>query len=85
MYATFLNGFAYQYLPGKVLNEESCSDKNIYPLVAEKMAQLHLQLPKYIRYFGKERSILWDKIYSFISLTCAEVNKNQEKKSDSKR
>lgn len=74
LYASFSNGLAYQYLPGEILTVKTCSNEKIYPKVAEKMAQFHLQydnvkerLPTEERYsFGQ--SILWTKLMNFIKL-----------------
>ncbi len=86
LYAVFTNGLSYQYMSGKVLDEKSSCHSNIFPLVAEKMAKFHLQLPMYIQYSaGKEKIILWDKIHSFLacpSKECSEmesVNKMYKK------
>ncbi len=55
----------------------------IYPLVAAKMAHLHLQMTKYKQILGVEdKSVLWDKINSFIALSGDTCN---EGKSDEQR
>ncbi|XP_046457276.1 ethanolamine kinase 1-like isoform X1 [Daphnia pulex] len=74
LYASFSNGLAYQYLPGEILTVKTCLNEKIYPKVAEKMAQFHLQydnvkerLPTEERNsFGQ--SILWTKLMNFIKL-----------------
>ncbi|KAI9559009.1 hypothetical protein GHT06_015798 [Daphnia sinensis] len=74
VYATFTNGLIYQYMIGKTLDEKSCYDPNIYPLVAHKMAEIHLQLPIYKQFYdGIDRAILWDKIKCFI-VSCCETS-----------
>lgn len=74
LYASFYNGLAYQYLPGEILTPVTCLDENIYPLVAEKMANFHLQfacvkerLPLETRK-SLEKSVLWTKLKNFIML-----------------
>lgn len=74
LYAYFSNGLAYQYLPGETLNVETCMDADIYPLVADKMAQFHRQLEN-MNYNPSGRveastvqPILWDKLRSFLQL-----------------
>lgn len=55
----------------------------IYPLVATKMAHLHLQMTKYKQISGVEvKSVLWDKINSFIALggdTCHEGKSDEQR------
>ncbi|KAJ4452105.1 hypothetical protein ANN_03621 [Periplaneta americana] len=41
LYATFVNGHAYEYVPGVILNTTSCRDPEIFPLVARMMALMH--------------------------------------------
>lgn len=73
LYATFTNGLAYQFLPGDILSVVTCRDEVIYPLVARKMAQLHLQLDYWRRHSDHVSGepvepVLWKKITQFISL-----------------
>ena len=56
----------------------------IYPLVAAKMAHIHLQITKYktISAVDEHKSVLWDKINSFIALssdTCDEGKLNKQR------
>ena len=44
VYATFANGMAYEYLPGKSLDYGLAVDKNVYPLVAHQVGRLHRQM-----------------------------------------
>ena len=70
IYAIFKNGLAYQHLSGRILDESLACHSNIFPLVAEKMAKFHLQLPMYLELCdgeGEDKTILWEKIYSFIA------------------
>ncbi|VDL35077.1 unnamed protein product [Hymenolepis diminuta] len=41
VYAKFLNGICYGYLPGSTVNYDLLSDQLYYRMVAEKMAELH--------------------------------------------
>lgn len=56
-------------MPGEVLDEKSCYDDQIFPLVAKKMAKFHLQLPNYMKSFAikEAKPCLWDKISTFLA------------------
>uniref|UniRef100_A0A1L8E3P9 ethanolamine kinase n=1 Tax=Nyssomyia neivai TaxID=330878 RepID=A0A1L8E3P9_9DIPT len=41
LYATFMNGLAYEYVPGVTLTPESVVKPAVWTLVAQKMAQMH--------------------------------------------
>ncbi|VDN98737.1 unnamed protein product [Rodentolepis nana] len=41
VYAKFLNGICYGYLPGSTVNYDILSDPHYYKMVAEKVAELH--------------------------------------------
>ncbi|XP_055586418.1 ethanolamine kinase [Uranotaenia lowii] len=41
LYATFINGLAYEYVSGNTLTPESCREESIWKLVAKRMAQMH--------------------------------------------
>lgn len=41
LYATFCNGLAYEYVPGRTLNVDTVKDPNVWPLVARQMAKMH--------------------------------------------
>ena len=51
----------------------------IYPLVAAKMAHIHLQITKYKTNSAvdEHKSVLWDKIDSFIALSSDTCEVNQ--------
>ena len=44
IFATFANGYAYEYAPGVPLNYELCIDPTVYPLVARKLGEMHREL-----------------------------------------
>lgn len=52
VYASFQNGLAYEYVPGKSLDYAVAVDKNVYPLVAQKVGKLHRRM---IHYVGQMR------------------------------
>ncbi|EFN77226.1 Ethanolamine kinase 1 [Harpegnathos saltator] len=41
IYATFNNGFAYQFLEGDTLTVKTVRDPKIYPLIARRLAEMH--------------------------------------------
>ncbi|XP_063706874.1 ethanolamine kinase [Culicoides brevitarsis] len=41
LYATFCNGLAYEYVPGRTLNVDTVTNPEIWPLVARQMARMH--------------------------------------------
>ncbi len=45
VYATFKNGIAYSFLPGKMVDTASVRDPKIYPLVASMMSKMHKMDP----------------------------------------
>lgn len=65
LYATFRNGLAYEFAPGRVLDVSTVRDPAIYPLVARMMALIH-------RVDGSDgqtpQPILWDKTQRFLNL-----------------
>lgn len=65
LFATFDNGMVYSYIPGEILNVNSCRDASVYPLVATMLAKMHK-----LSYEGNldKVPILWDKCECFIDL-----------------
>lgn len=63
------------------MNEKSCRDIKVFPLVAEKMAKFHLQLTSYQQLFedGELEYLLWGKIKLF--LASYNVENSEEDKS----
>lgn len=41
VYATFGNGYVYEYAPGMTLNYKLCIDANVYPKVAKRIGEMH--------------------------------------------
>ena len=48
VYASFSNGIAYEYIPGRQLDYKIGVDKNVYPLVAQKVGQMHREMAQYL-------------------------------------
>ncbi|CAH0628927.1 unnamed protein product [Chrysodeixis includens] len=65
IYATFENGLAYQYYPGKTLDTSSVIHETIWPLVATQMARMHkVELSKDV----PKEPFIWNKIEKFLDL-----------------
>lgn len=47
VYATFSNGIAYEYVAGQALNYALAVDKNVYPIIAQKIGQMHRTMSSY--------------------------------------
>lgn len=47
VYSSFENGLAYEYMPGKCLDYAVAVDKNVYPLVANKVGKMHRRMSPY--------------------------------------
>ncbi|XP_055910976.1 ethanolamine kinase [Eupeodes corollae] len=69
LFATFKNGLAYEYVPGKTLTPESVTRPEVWQLVACRMADMHkvtqdngLAIPP------ARESMLWKKVQSFFDL-----------------
>lgn len=76
LYATFLNGLAYQFVPGTTLTDKTVTEPRIYDLVAKKMARLHkVEVP------GKKKEpCLWrkmEKFYDLVPETFSDVDKQK--------
>ncbi|XP_050312518.1 ethanolamine kinase isoform X2 [Anthonomus grandis grandis] len=65
LYATFENGLAYRYQPGRTLNKTTVYDPKIYPLVAQKMAQLHKVKVEGV---SDPKPFVWKKLRDFLNL-----------------
>ena len=59
----FNNGICYQYLPGHPITRDMVSSKHIYPLVATKLANMHLIKME------QKTNILWDRMKRYIDLS----------------
>ncbi|XP_046824053.1 ethanolamine kinase 1 isoform X1 [Vespa crabro] len=66
IYATFNNGFAYQFLEGDILTTETVRQPEIYRLVAKRMAEMHLLEPNHCE-ISKD-PIIWNKTEKFMEL-----------------
>ncbi|KAL2725660.1 ethanolamine kinase 1 isoform X1 [Vespula squamosa] len=66
IYATFNNGFAYEFLEGEILSIETVRRPEIYKLVAKRMAEMHLIEPNHHE-ISKE-PIIWNKSEKFMEL-----------------
>ncbi|KAL6428427.1 hypothetical protein ACFW04_008599 [Cataglyphis niger] len=66
IYATFNNGFAYQFLEGETLTVETIRDPRVYPLIARRMAEMHCLKPEN----GPEpkRAFIWEKTKKFMQI-----------------
>ncbi|KAF5270380.1 hypothetical protein FQR65_LT05568 [Abscondita terminalis] len=64
LYATFENGLAYQFIPGRTLNTKLIAQPEIYQLVATHMARMHqLKIPN-----TSNEPMLWTKMWNFFNL-----------------
>jgi len=62
LYAVFNNGIAYQFIHGKIIDQNLVKDPTVYPMIASMMAQVHtIELEK-------SESGLWSRIEKFIAL-----------------
>ncbi|XP_070536927.1 ethanolamine kinase 1-like [Ptychodera flava] len=46
LYCRFNNGLCYQYVPGVTLDPEMVKSEKVYPLIANKMAKMHIIKPE---------------------------------------
>jgi len=58
----FSNGICYQYLPGHHITREMVASKEVFPLIARKMAKMHLIQTK-------KENILWERMETYIKLS----------------
>ena len=65
-YAKFVNGVAYEFIPGDVLTVESCRDPDTYPVVAATIARMHRTASE-----GSDKAspCLWRKLRQFNDLS----------------
>lgn len=66
IYATFNNGFAYQFLEGETLTLETIRDPKVYPLIARRMAEMHSLESE----TGPEsmKAFIWEKTKKFMQI-----------------
>ncbi|XP_014480308.1 PREDICTED: ethanolamine kinase 1 [Dinoponera quadriceps] len=64
IYATFNNGFAYQFLEGDTLTVEAVRDPQVYPLIARRLAEMHKveneNIPK--------EAFIWEKMEKYMEI-----------------
>lgn len=66
IYATFNNGFAYEFLEGETLTVETVRSLKIYPLIAKRMAEMH-NLESENESVSKE-AFIWEKTKKFMEI-----------------
>ncbi|EZA50752.1 Ethanolamine kinase [Ooceraea biroi] len=67
IYATFNNGFAYQFLEGETLTTETVRDAAVYPLIARRMAEMHsLKLEN--EEPASREACIWNMLKKFLQL-----------------
>lgn len=76
LYATFENGLAYKYIPGRTLTVDTVKNPDIYCLVAKRMAQLH----KAGQTEPSQKPMIWgmmDKFFNIIPDTFSDPEKQR--------
>ncbi|KYN39407.1 Ethanolamine kinase 1 [Trachymyrmex septentrionalis] len=66
IYATFNNGFAYEFLEGETLTTETVKNPKVYPLIAKRMAEMH-NLESENESISKD-AFIWEKIKKFMQI-----------------
>lgn len=66
IYATFNNGFAYEFLEGETLTTETVRNPKVYPLIAKRMAEMH-NLKSENESVSKE-AFIWEKTKKFMQI-----------------
>ncbi|XP_025992286.1 ethanolamine kinase 1 isoform X2 [Solenopsis invicta] len=66
IYATFNNGFAYEFLEGETLTTETVRNPKVYPLIAKRMAEMH-NLDSENEFIPKE-AFIWEKTKKFMEI-----------------
>ena len=66
LYAIFLNGIAYEYVPGVTLTPTTVIKSNIWPLVATRMANMHKL--KFENQPAQPEAVLLGKTQRFLDL-----------------
>ncbi|KAB0802137.1 hypothetical protein PPYR_04323 [Photinus pyralis] len=65
LYASFENGLAYEYIPGRTLNCNTIRQPEIYKLIATHLAYMHkVQLPNDLA----KKPMLWEKLEDFFNM-----------------
>lgn len=66
IYATFNNGFAYQFLEGDTLTVETVRDPKIYLLIARRLAEMHSL--KIDNKTMSKQAFIWGKAENFMEI-----------------
>lgn len=66
IYATFNNGFAYQFLEGDTLTVKTIRNPEIYPLIAKRLAEMH-SLKIEIETMSRQ-AFIWEKTEKFMEI-----------------
>lgn len=66
IYATFNNGFAYQFLEGDTLTVDTIRDPKIYPLIARRLAKMHSL--KIENECISKQAFIWEKTEKFMKI-----------------
>lgn len=66
IYATFNNGLAYEFIEGDTLTVETVRSPEVYVLIAQRMAQMHLLQPDSLDI--PQKASIWEKTERFMEL-----------------
>ncbi|XP_024892785.1 ethanolamine kinase 1-like [Temnothorax curvispinosus] len=66
IYATFNNGFAYEFLEGETLTTETVRNPKVYPLIAKRMAEMHTL--KFENESVSKEAFIWEKTKIFMQI-----------------
>ncbi|XP_071561029.1 ethanolamine kinase 1-like isoform X1 [Temnothorax nylanderi] len=66
IYATFNNGFAYEFLEGETLTTETVRNPKVYPLIAKRMAEMHTL--KFENKSVSKEAFIWEKTKKFMQI-----------------
>lgn len=64
IYATFNNGFAYEFLEGETLTTETVRNSKVYPLIAKRMAEMHSLKSEN----ESKEAFIWEKTKKFMQI-----------------
>lgn len=68
LYGIFLNGLAYEYVPGVTLTAASVVAPAVWPLVARRMAEMHRLDVRWSDSKESPEPVLWAKTQQFLNL-----------------
>ncbi|KAF7650120.1 hypothetical protein LDENG_00131010 [Lucifuga dentata] len=75
IYCSFQNGICYEFVRGKVLDDELLRQPSIYRLIAVEMGRIHAIQPKR----GQPEPLLWTKMSQFLSLVQSHMSSSPVK------